>query len=466
MEKIGRQWKYISPAPAIFCASALGFSFPVGLLFGFFGYYYFAAPLTLLLGVGISFLWTRFVERKVRVWGVLLLIVIFSGYAYAFWREKKEVSSYRLPSAGDFVQIKISSAYPSGGGRNTVSGNFSGEHKGLFRGAVVYSVVSPREGEVWTGKWGEECCSLEGAEKSSSPQGALIKIRDLVSNNIRLHISEPQASLLTGSIIGRLDNFDKDLKNKMIKTGTIHLVAVSGFNIAIAVSYISHIAQKLGKIPASSLGLICGWLIVLVSGASAPAVRAGIMATASLLGGFWGRGASGALPALIWSAALMCLHNPAAITDVGFQLSFASVLGLILLELPIRKKLEERLGKKISALIATPLAAQIGATPVSLLVFGQVSITSLPANILVSPLAPAVMALSALTAFLAKMSPFGQLAAFAAWAVSKAQIGLISFWAVFPSMEIKSFTSRLVLAFFIIILAILIFKQNKNEEGI
>jgi len=129
-----------------------------------------------------------------------------------------------------------------------------------------------------------------------------------------------------------------------------------------------------------------------LSGSSASAIRAGIMAFVFLLAVKVGRGGD-ALRALIFSAAAMIFFNPYILTgDVGFQLSFLATFGLIailpFLENKFRKWPEWGGVKKI---LLITLAAQIAVFPVLIANFGQFSLLSFLANILILPTASIIM---------------------------------------------------------------------------
>jgi competence protein ComEC len=137
---------------------------------------------------------------------------------------------------------------------------------------------------------------------------------------------------------------------------------------------------------------------------------------------------SHALISLMVAVSAMTLFDPRTLWDVGFQLSFAATLGLILLVSPMQEGLEIRLRKWLSetgvkqalkvlndVLIVT-LAAQITTTPVILYTFGRLSLVSLLTNFLILPAQPGVMVWGGIATLLGLVwLPMGQVVGWVAW---------------------------------------------------
>jgi len=204
-------------------------------------------------------------------------------------------------------------------------------------------------------------------------------------------------------------------------TGTRHIAAVSGMNITIISSLIFSFALRLGLRKNwafySSIGLL--FLFILMIGAPASAVRAFIMAGAFLLAERLGRPRS-ASRAVCFAATLMLASNPLLLTkDIGFQLSFLAILGLIYLQpfffarlrfLPDPKILSVR-----TALSAT-LSAQVFTLPILVYNFGYISLVSPITNILIVPVLAPVTILIFIFAISGIISePLGFLMSFPTW---------------------------------------------------
>jgi len=145
---------------------------------------------------------------------------------------------------------------------------------------------------------------------------------------------EPSASLLTGILLGIEAGIPDSLMEDFNSTSTTHIIAISGFNIAIVAGAIALLTKRFVGIYRSALiSLVAIVLYTILVGADAAVVRAAVMGGLALLAIVAGRQAY-ALASLALAAFLMTLWNPMLLWDVGFQLSFAATLGLVLLVRP------------------------------------------------------------------------------------------------------------------------------------
>jgi competence protein ComEC len=241
-------------------------------------------------------------------------------------------------------------------------------------------------------------------------------------------LPEPQASLLAGILLGVETGIPADLMADFSATGTTHIIAISGFNISIIAGLFSGLSTRLfGRrraMPVSVAGII---LYTIFVGASAAVVRAAIMGSLYVIAIHYGR-QSDALNSLMAAAILMTALNPFTLWDLGFQLSFADTLGLVLytpvvqgwFERGLRKLLSEgatktAIGLLNEALIVT-LAAQITILPIIIYNFHTLSLVTLLTNLLILPAQPGVMlwgGMATIAGFLCL--PLGQALGWVAW---------------------------------------------------
>jgi competence protein ComEC len=218
--------------------------------------------------------------------------------------------------------------------------------------------------------------------------------RSLYSIIDSLH-SPQHAGFLKGIIFGYCADLPADVKQSFLDTGTIHILAVSGSNVAF-VAFMFFSVFGFFRLSRKAVGgaAIAGLLVyMLVTGSSPSVVRATIMAIVILCGTLFERKAD-IYNSISVAALILLLWNTNTIFDVGFQLSFSAVLSIVYfyprLELLI-KKIPERF-EEIKAvdiilkLFAVSLAAQIGTIPFTAYYFNRVSIISLLANIPVVPI--------------------------------------------------------------------------------
>ena len=210
----------------------------------------------------------------------------------------------------------------------------------------------------------------------------------------RLH-SPRHAGFLKGIIFGYRADIPADVKQSFMDTGTIHILAVSGSNVAF-VTFIFFSVLGFLRLPRKAVGgvAILGLVAyMLITGSSASVVRATIMAIVLLCGTLFERKAD-IYNSISVAALILLFWNTNTLFDVGFQLSFAAVISIVYfyprLESLIKKipdRFEEiKAVDAVLKLFAVSLAAQLGTVPFTAYYFGRVSIISLVANIPVVPI--------------------------------------------------------------------------------
>lgn len=288
---------------------------------------------------------------------------------------------------------------------------------------------------------------------------AIYALKRRAQATIAAILHDPEASLLTGILLGLERGIPADLMESFARTSTTHIIAISGFNISIVAGILSGLANRLvGK--RQSLYLVLGGiaLYTILVGADAAVVRAAIMGGLCAIAAHYGR-LSDALNSLVASAALMTLHKPSILWDLGFQLSFAATIGLVLYT-PILQRWFERLLSRISsgemakqtvrllndALIVT-IAAQITTLPIIVYSFGQLSLVTLITNLLILPAQPGVMIWGGVATILGLIyRPLGQIVGWVAWLFLTYTIRLVEFSAKAPyaSISVGRFSAGLV----------------------
>jgi len=180
--------------------------------------------------------------------------------------------------------------------------------------------------------------TISGTEKLKSPFDIKAKFRQLAIAALRQDAeSDDYISLTEALLLGSRTKIDRKLYNDFIKTGLLHLVALSGFNVGILAGVAWWLSKKAGLLhQGRSIACIIATIIfLLVVPATSPTLRAGIMFIIFCLGRLFNRRSSG-LNSLAVSAILLLLIRPMDFLDAGFQLSFAAVLGILLFYEPIR----------------------------------------------------------------------------------------------------------------------------------
>lgn len=284
----------------------------------------------------------------------------------------------------------------------------------------------------------------------------LFAVKNKFLENINISIPNPESLLMGGLILGEKTSFDDTLRQEFIDTGTIHIVALSGYNITIVAEWFMKIFSFLSVNYALGAGIFSIMLFVIMTGGSATGVRAGIMAVLALLSRLVGRNyAIGR--ALVVTAFLMIFLNPFILVfDVSFQLSFIATIAVIYLSPKMEKYFKWVTSRfKLRDIITVTFSAYIFVLPFILYKMGNLSIVALPANILVLPFIPITMLFGFLTGFVGIIwstlaTPFGLVS----YLLLHYELGVIHLLASLPfaSLQIENFPlwlTILIYAYFI-----------------
>ncbi|MCY4614912.1 MAG: ComEC/Rec2 family competence protein, partial [Chloroflexi bacterium] len=230
--------------------------------------------------------------------------------------------------------------------------------------------------------------------------------------NVERALPEPEASLAAGMLLGRQRTMPAGLEEDLRRTGTTHLLVVSGQNVALllgtAVALLTAVMSR-RHAALLVLALLPGYLVLV--GADPPVVRAAIMAVGIALAAVTGRRTPGWIY-LAYALAIMLALRPLLIHDVAFQLSATATAGVMLIAPPLRDWAAGRLGLAsegaTSALVETgaiALGAALAVLPVQAASFGTVSLVQVPANVVVAPLYEATLLAAVAAALLGWLDP-------------------------------------------------------------
>lgn len=249
----------------------------------------------------------------------------------------------------------------------------------------------------------------------------LFSFKDKFKEAVQKFISPPQRGILEALVFGDEGGISKAWKEKLNITGTRHIAAVSGMNITIISSLIFNFLLWLGlwRQQAFYLSLVLLVLYILMIGAPASAVRAGIMGILFLTAQHFGR-MSAAASAVVFAAALILALNPLLLRlDVGFQLSFLAIMGIIYLQPAFSsffKKLANPKFFPLRTTLATTLSAQVFTLPILVYNFGYISLLSPITNILIVPvLAPITILIFVFGLSAMILGPLGYILSWPTW---------------------------------------------------
>lgn len=264
----------------------------------------------------------------------------------------------------------------------------------------------------------------------------ILQVKSFATDTLRDILPEPHASFLSGLLFGGSTSLSGDLKDDFRATGTSHILAASGYNVSIfSVMFLSFIlSTRLGRRRGLILTTVLLILYIVVAGASAAVVRAGVMGFLVVLG-HWISRKPYLLNVFLLTASAMLLFNPLLLLyDVGFQLSFIATVAIVMFTKPWSERLDfvpTTLGLRKA--FAGSLAAIVLTLPIVLWHFGAISLVAPFANLLVLPLVPYAMAATGV-GFLAGVisSSVGSLVSLPAWALSNMMLRIIEAFGSIP----------------------------------
>lgn len=244
----------------------------------------------------------------------------------------------------------------------------------------------------------------------------LSQMRNTARDAINAALPEPAAGLLIAILFGDENGIASPVSDAFGAAGIAHVLAVSGFNMIVVAGAVQATLNRLRfpRIPAAVISVVAVLIYALLAGASAAILRAAFMSVLLIAGTALRRKTF--IPAsLAFSLIVLTTFDPLALWDVGWQLSFFTVLALSQFAVPIATTLSRvtnHLPAPIASLsvlaiepLATTLAAQAAALPIIALYFGTISLIAPIINLLVVPVQPAIMLFGILGLITAGLAP-------------------------------------------------------------
>lgn len=206
-------------------------------------------------------------------------------------------------------------------------------------------------------------------------------------------------NLLMALLFGEKTELSKELSNNYTQAGIIHILAISGLHIALIYGIVLWLTKPLqrlkkGKVYIFLISLSVLWFYAVLAGFSASIVRAAVMFSIIAFAKILNR-ETNIYNSLALSAMFLLLYNPNYLFDVGFQLSFAAVLSIVIFQPFVRKYSYSKyyIIKEAKSLLLISLVAQIGVLPLTLYYFGQFPLLFLVANLIAIPLSSIILIL-------------------------------------------------------------------------
>lgn len=232
----------------------------------------------------------------------------------------------------------------------------------------------------------------------SSFQVFLQKARTYVIKTLQTYIpGKSEQAVAEALLIGYRNDLDKQLLQSYSNTGVVHIIAISGLHLGMIYGVLLFLfapfkSRRWYRFVMPLTVLIVLWLFTLIAGAVPSITRSAVMFSFIVLGECLRRKGN-IYNTLAVSALCLLIYNPFYLWDVGFQLSYAAVLSIVVFIKPIYNLLyfENKILNKIWLLMATNIAAQVFTVPLVLFYFHQFPLLFLITNLVVVPLSTVIL---------------------------------------------------------------------------
>jgi competence protein ComEC len=294
----------------------------------------------------------------------------------------------------------------------------------------------------------------------------ILRLKKHFVDNLAKILPEPQNSFLAGLLLGAKRSIPPELMDKFNATGVSHVVAISGYNITIIAWALDKLLHRFRKRISFGLSLAAIVIFVIMTGASASVIRAGVMGALVLIALNVGR-VYAITNSLAFTAVVMLGINPQILHfDVGFQLSFVALLGLVYL-IPLIDPYFLWFFSPLRPYLLATIAAQIFTLPILLLNFGRLSIVAVGVNVLILIMVPATMLSGFLTGlagliWLKLAIPF----AWVSWVMLTYIIKVVEIFAVVPFAAVTWHANILVVIIYYLILGGFLFYHYQRDWAV
>ena len=236
----------------------------------------------------------------------------------------------------------------------------------------------------------------------------------LIASLKKQGITGKELAVASALILGYKDNLDPQLKSAYSSAGAMHVLAVSGLHVGVIFLIFNQLFSffekiKHGKIIKGILLILILWTYAILTGLSPSVMRAATMFSFIVAAKMTGR-VSSFFNTLAASALVLLIYNPLLIMEVGFQLSYLAVIGIVIIQPWINNWFTIRywLPRKIWEITAVSIAAQIATFPLGLLYFHQFPNYFMLSNLIVIPSAVAILYLGIVTLFFSSVPIVGE----------------------------------------------------------
>ena len=259
--------------------------------------------------------------------------------------------------------------------------------------------------------------ALESIERNYEPLFSL-PVADRVEESLSFHrekmlhiyeevgLSDEVRSVVSAMTLGERQDISQSLKQAYRVTGAAHVFAMSGLHISIIFMFITMLLPtRFFPVASAAMQMLLLWTFVFLVGLHPSILRAAVMFTCYSLCRLLSR-STRSIDILILAATLLIIYNPQWLFDIGFQMSFMAMVGILLLCKRIQSILPYRFLRYPWGIVAVTISATLGTAPLIAHYFGRLSCYGLLANLIVSPCALLILFLAFLLLLLAYLQPY------------------------------------------------------------
>ncbi|MGA2671004.1 MAG: DNA internalization-related competence protein ComEC/Rec2 [Dehalococcoidia bacterium] len=396
-----------------------------------------------------------------------LCLLTFSASEIIVNDERKEVSGTALMQVPRYPAYHYGDVLNVTGKLETPQPFDNFDYKSYLERQGIYSVIYYPKVEL-----------LDQGE-GIKPLQWIYSLRQRLSASLARALPEPQGSLAQGILLGLRSNIPDSLNQAFSRTGTAHILAISGLNISIVIAmFLSLGILVFGRQRSIYiwLALVATWLYALLAGMNPPVIRAAIMGSLLLIAEYLGRQGS-AIIALAFAAAVMVGIQPQLLWSVSFQLSFLAMAGLIFFYPYFQawgRKGTARLFKNRDRLVSTAsiitdgfaatLAAIVAVAPLIAYNFGVVSLVGVPATFFSLLALPAIIVTS--VAFVGLFAMLAaQILGWLAWLFLSYFLSVVQGFDALPhsSLAVTTFPAWYIWGYYAILAGVIALISRRNQ---
>lgn len=295
----------------------------------------------------------------------------------------------------------------------------------------------------------------------------ILAFKEKLRESIYQNLSPPQSSILGAMILGDKRKISEEWKNKLNIAGVRHITAVSGLHVTVLSSILITLLLWLGfwRQQAFYFAILIIALFIVMTGLQPSAIRAGIMGGLFLLAQYFGR-MNSASRAVFFAGAVMLFQNPLLLKlDVGFQLSFLAMLGIIYL-LPIFQDFLKFIPwKEPKSILAMTLSAYLFTLPILIFNFGYISFVAPLTNLLIVPLLYWIMIFGFLFGLVGIIwQPLGWILSLPSWLLLTYLTKVVDFFSQHWAYKILENVHWTWLAILYLILALIVWRLRERQK--